>query len=276
MDWSKYPLDRLVYFIAALIPGFAALLIFEATHPGSFNWFIWHPFLGYRTKLTIVVLAAFVVGYSISALLGYFLGMLGGAIGGAMSVSGPKGNPASVAIAPWRDPRWRNALKKYLGADAPEDTVVMSEVIYGLRNSMIDRLPEDQRIAASMALNTERINSFTNDTRWSQWYTQFHSIVLAEQSKEWMTQVRHGFEFNLKATALYVLISAIWVPTLRHWWYLVPAILWTMAFVLGEWSSAQQYTNDWTTLDAQIKYLLEMPPLPQQRSLFGGPPVPSA
>jgi hypothetical protein len=61
MDLSKYPLEKLLYFVAGVIPGFVALLMFQVAHPGSFNWFFSLGFLGYRTKVVLAVLAMFVV-----------------------------------------------------------------------------------------------------------------------------------------------------------------------------------------------------------------------
>jgi hypothetical protein len=59
MDWSRYPLDKLVFFVAGIIPGSVALLVYQLAVPGSFNWFFALGFLGYRSKLTLIVLVAF-------------------------------------------------------------------------------------------------------------------------------------------------------------------------------------------------------------------------
>jgi hypothetical protein len=85
MDLSKYPLERLFYFIAGVIPGFAALLIFQLAAPGSFVWFFTLSFLGYKTKLSLILIAAFVIGNCMTSFLGSLAGTVGGAIGGAKS-----------------------------------------------------------------------------------------------------------------------------------------------------------------------------------------------
>jgi hypothetical protein len=74
MDWSKYPLEKLFSFVAAVIPGFVALLVF----PGSLQWLFALGFLGYRTRVTVVVLLAFVVGFTMTTILSAFLGAIGG------------------------------------------------------------------------------------------------------------------------------------------------------------------------------------------------------
>ncbi len=90
MDLSKYPLEKLLYFVAGVIPGFVALLIFHVAAPGSFGWFFSLGFLGYRTKVALVVLTAFVVGNSMTRFLSGFLGAIGGAIGGAVGYKPPQ------------------------------------------------------------------------------------------------------------------------------------------------------------------------------------------
>ena len=268
---SKYPLEKLIYFLAALIPGFTALLIFELAHPGCFNWFFALPFAGYRTKIVLVLAAAFVGGYSIITLLGYFLTSVGGMVGALM----PYEASHLVPWAPWRDPKWRSAVKRYLGADAPEDKVLIKADYYEWKKeNMISLLPEDQQGSALAALRVEQIESEMNDSHWERWYDHFDRLVRQEKTPvDWTTQMRHGLEFNFKATALYVLISAIWVPAVRHWWCILPASLWTIFFVLKEWVDVQSVRNKWWTLSAQIKYLLEREPLSQQKALF--PPSPT-
>src|SRR5438128_12681635 len=101
MDLSKYPLDKLASFIAAIIPGFAALLIFNLAAPGSFMWFFGLGSLGYNTKLTLILIAAFVIGISLTTLLNGLLGGAGGVLGG-MTYK----HPSQYDVAPWRDPQW--------------------------------------------------------------------------------------------------------------------------------------------------------------------------
>src|ERR1700722_18902833 len=38
-DLTKYPIEKLLFFVAGIIPGMAALLIFDSAAPGSFAWF---------------------------------------------------------------------------------------------------------------------------------------------------------------------------------------------------------------------------------------------
>lgn len=80
MDLSKYPLEKLVYFVAGVIPGFTALLIYAVSVPWSFGWFFATVFLGYKAKLSLVMVASFLVGNSLTSFLSRLLGATGGAI----------------------------------------------------------------------------------------------------------------------------------------------------------------------------------------------------
>jgi hypothetical protein len=83
MDWFKYPLEKFIYFVASVIPGFTVLLIIQLSAPGVFEGFFWIGFLGYKTKLSIIVLVAFIIGYSATTLLRALIGGVFGALEGA-------------------------------------------------------------------------------------------------------------------------------------------------------------------------------------------------
>jgi hypothetical protein len=69
MDFTKLPLEKLLYFVAGVIPGFVVLLIFQAAHPYAFGWFVNLAFLGYKTKISLILLVAFVAGNTLTASL---------------------------------------------------------------------------------------------------------------------------------------------------------------------------------------------------------------
>jgi hypothetical protein len=261
MDWikddlPKYPVDKVVVFVAALIPGAAALLIFQSAHPGTFAWFFALGFLGYRTKVTLIVIAAFVIGYSLSKWFGMVLGMIGGAIGGSLKVV----LPSSLAVAPWRDPRWRLALSRYLGAQAPQNMELITQDIYDQKLQIINLKPAPQQASATIDLKIERIETELNDSVWSRWYAQFHAAVHTQRLGDWTRQVQHGLDLNLQTAALVILIAAIWVPAIRQWWLMLLAFGWVAACVLQFWGELVVYTKHWT-INEQIKYFLEAPPL---------------
>jgi hypothetical protein len=257
MDLSKYPLEKLVYFIAGIIPGSVALLIYRLAVPGSFEWFFALGFLGYKTKLTVVLLTAFIIGNSMTQFLSSILGATGGVIGSVRYQP-----PHSYAIAPWRDPRWRTALKKQLGAQAPKDTQVMSRELLTMMRTAANNLPESQRPAALLKLEGDKLSTEMDDHSWADWYDHFHKIVLLDQEKrDFQWHVYHGLGFNLEAGAIYVLISALFVPSVRHWWCILPACMWVLVLFAREYAGVQKVMNKWLSLSEQIKYLIAQEPL---------------
>lgn len=85
MDLSKYPLEKVFYFVAGVIPGFTALLIFQLAVPGAFTWFFTLGFIGYKTKLSLILLVAFVIGNSMTTFLRAIVGMVGGVVAATMA-----------------------------------------------------------------------------------------------------------------------------------------------------------------------------------------------
>jgi hypothetical protein len=167
MDFSKYPLEKFFYFIAGVIPGFVALLIFQLAAPGSFGWFFSLGFLGYRTKLSLILLAAFVVGNTLTTFLTAFLLFIGGFYGSVVAEKRPYRPSASYDTAPWRDPRWRTVLRNRLGTQAPNDTPFMWRELYDQRRQQVDLImPAEERPTALTALNLEKIQSDMNDSEW--------------------------------------------------------------------------------------------------------------
>lgn len=216
-------------------------------------------FWGYRTKLFVIVGVAFVIGYTIVRALSSLLGGLGGFLGSLIY-------KADVPVAPWRDPAWRALVKSKLGARAPNDTTLEPEQIYNFKCELVKRLPENERGAKLAALAVERSNAEQDDWLWRNWYDHYHQIVLGPKAGDFLWHVQTGINFNLQATALYVLISMCFVPSIRHWWSVVPAITWLALFLLELYSTWIRYSNRWTTLMDQIKYLSQDGPASQPAS----------
>lgn len=256
VDLSKYPLDKLFYFVAGVIPGSLALAIFHSVRPVSFNWLFTLGALGDNAKLAVILVAAFIVGNSLTTFLSALLGGIGGVIGGIISIR-PYRPSTSFRTAPWRDSRWRTALKRRLGDQAPGDTSLMPDNIFEGRRKLIERLPTIEQPAALYSLNSEKLQAEMNDLRWQQWYEHYHRIVLKPEDKDMIFHVHSGFNFNMETAALYYLFASVYVPALRHWWCTLPACAWVVLLIVEQYASVQHFTNEWSTLSAQIRYLLE-------------------
>jgi hypothetical protein len=109
--------------------------------------------------------------------------------------------------------------------------------------------------AALAALNREKFESDMNDFEWEQWYDHYYRIVVEPTSPDLSWHVRTGLNFNMETSALYVLISAVFVPSLRHWWCILPSCLWVLLLFAESYSIAKRISNKWSTLSDQIKYL---------------------
>jgi hypothetical protein len=260
MEWAKYPLEKLVYFVAGIIPGFVTLAIWQLAAPSCYDWFFARGFLGYRTKLSLIILTSFVVGYGLATFLRASLGAIGGAYG-TVAAQRPYEPPYLQKVAPWRDPRWRIALAKHLGEKRPNDSGPISTDIFQARQKMVEYLPQDQQASALCALNSERLNAEMDDLQWEQWYDHYHQIVLRPDDRDVFLYVRWSLNLNLETAALCVLLGALVVSRLRHWWYILPAFMWVLMLLAEEYSAWKQYPNRWSPLSAQIKYLSEMPPI---------------
>lgn len=262
MEWSRYPLEKLLYFAAGVIPGFTVLVISELARPGMYQWFLSEPFLGYRTKMGLVALATFIVGYSLTSFLRAILGGIGGAYGEVLSKR-PYQPPHSQSIAPWRDPRWRAAVATHL-TKIPNDTRPISPEILKTREQMIQYLPPDQQASARYSLNSERLSAEMDDLQWEQWYDHFHEIVLKPDDRDVFMYVRWGLNLNLETAAMCIVTATFFVPRLRHWWCIVPACFWIVILLAEEYWAWTRYMNKWSTLSAQIKYLRENAPANRQ------------
>jgi hypothetical protein len=253
MDLSRYPLERIFHFAAGVIPGCVVFLVFEAAHPGSLIWFFGLGFLGYRTKLAAILLAAFVLGNTLTA----FLNFLGRVVGMAIGYVTPSKPSDSYDVAPWRDPGWRALVREVIGPAAPDDTQLITQELYGLRVKQTELLPESQRPDALVALIQERIQSVMNDDRWRHWYDHYHQIIVLQADHSFESYVRMGLNSNLQAGALYILIAATLVPEIRRWPYILPACLWVAIFAGEFYEALTRYANRWSTLQEQLAYLSE-------------------
>jgi hypothetical protein len=254
MDWSKFPLEKLFFFVAGILPGFVALLIFHFAVPGSFAWFFTMSGLGYKTKLSLVLLAAFVAGNTMTTFLNSLLSAVGFLVGSVMGLR-PYKPSHSYSIAPWRDERWRTLLNRQLGSQAPNDTRPMPQELFDLRRKLIEHLPEGQRQKALADLQLERINAGIDDSKWAQWYDHYHQIVLQPEDRDFVSHVRSGLNFNLQTASLYVLLSALVVPAVRRWWCILPACAWVLLLIGEAFWIMKRFTDKWSTLSEQMRYL---------------------
>jgi hypothetical protein len=244
MDWTKYPLEKLFSFVAGIIPGAVVILVF-----GRPQWFFALGFLGYRTKVFLIVLVAFVIGFTATTFLNAILSGVGGAIG-AVSYKPPH----SYDIAAWRDPRWRELIRRRVGTGCPNDTRLLSPMNVDLRTKIAGNLPLVQQQDAITALHLERLAAESDGLNWAVWYDHDHKIIL-EPNRDVVWHVHTGLAFSLETAALIVLFSATFVPSVRHWWHILPSCMWVFLFILDHVFAVKKASDEWWTLNDPVKYL---------------------
>jgi hypothetical protein len=255
MDLSKYPLDKLLYFVAGIIPGSAAIWIYTVARPGTVQWFFNSGFVGYRTHMIVLVFAAFVIGHTITSCINSILGAVGFVIGYFIGSRSSVKFGFAFLVAPWRDTRWRAAAAKYLGIAAPPDTQLISPQLAEIRTSSFSYLPDAEKATADFNLVTEQIRSIDEDRQWQQWYMQFHRTVLAPNDSDVVVHVRNGLHSNAQAAAIYTVIAFYFVPLAIHWWSVLLALAWIFLLLIEVTDGFIRHGDIWSTLSAQIEYL---------------------
>jgi hypothetical protein len=214
--------------------------------------------LGYKTKISLTLVVAFIVGYSVSTFLNSFLSGIYGAIGARVALKYEA--PHSVAVAPWRDRRWRAVLKKHLGAQAPNDSILMSKESFESRRKMLESMMEPLRSMKINELELEKLNLEIDDGKWAEWYDLYHQQIATEIRNDFVAYVRNDLNFNLEATGVYLLLSSTLVPALRNWRCFTFSIGWLVIGVAQSFAGWQRYGNKWMTLTDQIRYLSDSAP----------------
>lgn len=230
-----------------LIPGFTVLFISE----DSVYRILSTDYIGYRTKITVLVLIAFVIGFTLTTFLQALLGGIGGAIGAAAYKP-----PHTYTVAPWRDPRWRQLVKQKLGTNCPNDTRPISPPIFDLREKLIANLPPERRQEETLKLNQEKLSCESDDLAWTNWYDHYHKIIVLPEETDLSRQIHSGLRFSLEVAGLCYLIGTTARPAVRHWWFIVPASLWVALLIIESIESARKTLNKWSSLNEQIRYLV--------------------
>jgi hypothetical protein len=251
MNFDKYPLDKAFQFIAGIVPGSAVIWMVYLRYPTWIVYIIYSPFLGYKTKLSIMLVLAFLIGNSITKLLARLAGAFGGAIG-AISIG--QSTQSTYDTAPWRDLRWRAAAKTYLGNIAPKDTFPMSESSFNLRLQLVQQTQGDQTDRTDQLIR-ERLEYSFDDSEWASWYRQFHFELLQTSQDDFVRYISGGLSTNMSATAISLLFGTIFVPCIRT----APLYLICSIFIVASTFTGIielfQAIDYWSSLSKQIRFL---------------------
>lgn len=87
MDWLKLAVDRFFGLIAGIIPGTAVLIVVGIHHPDWARYVRDINYLGYGTKITLVLAAAIVAGWTVLAIYNSLVNGIHGLFKGKMQKS---------------------------------------------------------------------------------------------------------------------------------------------------------------------------------------------
>jgi hypothetical protein len=287
MDLAKVLLNRFFGLIANLVPGCCVLLVVALQHGELWRQF-WSPnYLGYQTKIAILVFAAFVAGFTVSTLAGALIGGIIGGITGykgarlaaqaAASSPGPHEQAQTQAQAPatqagasspgpreqaqapagqvrgepyWRDANWRRLLTAYLGDAAPENLVPINDrAEYDRLMTDADSLPDVWRQQAVAQIQAR----IFNENLWTDWWSRLYLLTL--QRNDPRTSTALALVSNFGGACLVILLSAPWTPILRQWWIIWPSLFWVLINAAQMFKQFSDASNPAQSYLKQMEYL---------------------
>jgi hypothetical protein len=86
IDFAKFPFEKSVHLLTKFLPGFALLYVYNSRSPGAITSILSLPYLGYATRLWLLIAICFTLGYTLSVFLNSFASAAAGA-GGALWAS---------------------------------------------------------------------------------------------------------------------------------------------------------------------------------------------
>jgi hypothetical protein len=244
MDWARVPLERLFGFLAALVPGCAALLLFSIHDAKSLREFWAIAALGYQTKIAIVLFCCFSAGWTIISAFQGLNFAIGGALGGVMRIPDP---PAK----PWENGNWRALLAAYLGNAAPKDIEPIAESTFEWQLQHADQFPEPEK--RKREVQSAKITADMNNGEWRLWWNHLQFPALMDHGP--IASMSVTLAANFEAASLILLCAVPFTPSLRRWWLITACILWIFAYMTEVYSVIRQLRDPWLCFSKEIEYL---------------------
>jgi hypothetical protein len=125
IDFGKFPFEKAIHLLTKVLPGFALLFVYNAKNPGTIARALLLPYLGYATRVWLLIAISFMLGYTLSTVMSTVAGAVAGAIGALWGSFARNTHPYKYQVAPWRDRNWRAAYISRFGSDAPRDLTLV-------------------------------------------------------------------------------------------------------------------------------------------------------
>jgi hypothetical protein len=263
IDFGKFPFEKAIHLLTKILPGLALLFMYNAKHPGAVTKILSLPYLGYATRVWLLIAICFVLGYTLTTVISTMAGAVSGAIGALWGSFTRAKHPYEYQVAPWRDSKWRAAYISRFGSEAPRDlTLVLPRNAAELLR-LSQQLPPDvseQKLAEQLTLqiNSElrsAIDAITNDMEWRTCYERLKFKVLFELPQEAIEEVFGQLNSDFSVASAVVIVGGALSAQFRVWWLMVPAIGWLVVSALQFCAKIYQVVDHWSTLGTQIEIL---------------------
>lgn len=264
IDFGKFPFEKAVHLLAKVLPGFALLFVYDAKNLGAVTSILSLPYLGYATRVWLLIAVCFVLGYTLSSVLSTVVGGVAGAIGALWASVARTKHPYEYQVAPWRDPNWRVAYISRFGSDAPKDLTLIlprdAAELLRLNQPLPPNLADQQKLAEQLTLQINAglkaaIDAIQNDTEWRMRYENIKLKVLFQQPLEPIEEVIGRLDSDFSVASAVLVVGAAFSTNLRVWWFMLPAMGWLIVGVLRFCAKAYQIVAPWSSLSAQIEML---------------------
>jgi len=253
---SKVSFKKAFPFLASVLPGAALFYLFEIEHPGTLQWLLSISFLGYGSRLSLLLLLFFLIGYSFNRFLAAFLLPVGWVFGRVTRLPVWDRHPYGLANAPWRDQKWRAAYVRRFALDAPQDLALTpdgldEEMILAISKLQPGEQPTPEQAAYPMKILLEAVNRIGNDQEWKSRYLRLHVAEITKRERGFVEEIGAGLDSNLTIASLIIVVASWFVPELRFWWLLLPAYLWFAESLVVTTQKTLRFFDPTSTLQAQ-------------------------
>jgi hypothetical protein len=260
MEFDKSSFKKAFPFLASILPGAALFYLFEIGHPGTLQLLLTISFLGYGSRLSLLLLLFFLIGYSFNKFLAAFFWPAGWVLGRMIKLPLWDRHPYKSTDTPWRDQKWRAAYAKRFSINAPQDLALTPDHLDEQMIAAISKLqpgdqPSPEQQAYGMQLLQAAVERIGNDKEWRSRYLQLHVAEITKRERGFVEEIGAGLDSNLTITSLIILIASWFVPQVRSWWLLLPAYLWFAESLLVATQKTVKFFEPSSTLQAQYHSL---------------------
>ena len=228
-EMSAIPWEKISTFALAVLPGGAALGVYQAAHPDFLHAVMSFPDLGYKTKLAVVVLCTLVAGFVIRTLvIDFFYNRF------VLPITRLK----RLESQEWRDPKFRAVFRDKFPELAPQEIPLISNEEFERRKLNANSMDEVEARKAAIRANLEAYDEALEvDSQWRAWFKHYSPPSARRvEMLDYRYQIREGLTSNIFAASIYLAVGSIFVPSLRTWW----VALFSLGGVYG-FLSAQRY-----------------------------------